>query len=726
MAMAMNVRNYVEDLEKIKGFLAEKDYISSIMKLSSREKQSIEINIEDVQSYDPILSESIMQNTRRYLELFSTAIFSILPNKLAEEDSKKDSLDIYIEQRFSQFIKSGEYDEEQFFEKLPKSLIRRYDVLFIAPHSLIRPTSVRELKSSKVGHLVTIKGIITRITEVKPLLICATYTCDQCGSETFQPLNGSDAFLPLERCISDDCKQKNAGGRLYFQTRASRFVKYQELKIQEHSDQVPVGNIPRSLTVLTKNDLTRQVFPGDHVAITGIFLPSLKAGFRQMVGGLISETYLDAHKIVKMNKNEESAMETEEDECMTQEETEEFLLSGENIYSKLASSIAPEIYGHEDLKKALLLLLVGGVDRSPAGMKIRGNVNICMFGDPGVAKSQLLGFINRMSTRSQYTTGRGSSAVGLTASVSKDPVTGEMILEAGCLVLADKGICCIDEFDKMAESDKVAIHEVMEQQTISIAKAGILTTLNARVSILAAANPIFGRYDLKKSVQQNIELPAALLSRFDLIWLITDSPNSDFDRRLAQHITEVHMHEQEIQSDEQQSALDMHLMRKYIALCKKKEPIIPEFLTDHLVDAYIEMRREARTNKYLATFTSPRTLLAVLRLSTALARLRLANQVEQDDIDEAIRLIEMSKNSLATDENGAHNGMSRALRNNEKIFRMIKESLKGEESELDLAQMKEKVMNRGFTEDEFDETLEEYEELGIWRVNRNKTKINFA
>ena len=414
MAMATNVRNYQEDLEKIKGFLAEKDYISSIMKLSSKEKSSIEINVEDVQNYDPILCESIIQNTRRYLELFSTAVFSILPNKLAEEDGKKDSLDIYIEQRFSQFLKAGEYDEEQFFDKLPRSLIRRYDVLFAAPHSLIRPTSVRELRSDKVGHLVTVKGIVTRTSEVKPLLICATYTCDQCGSETFQPLNGSDAFLPLERCISEECKQKNAGGRLYFQTRASRFVKYQEIKIQEHSDQVPVGNIPRSLHVFAKNELTRQVYPGDHVAITGVFLPSLKAGFRQMVGGLISETYIDAHRIAKMNKNEESIYDNEEDECMTQEETEEFLLSGENIYSKLASSIAPEIYGHEDLKKALLLLLVGGVDRSPAGMKIRGNVNICMFGDPGVAKSQLLGFINRISPRSQYTTGRGASGVGLT------------------------------------------------------------------------------------------------------------------------------------------------------------------------------------------------------------------------------------------------------------------------------------------------------------------------
>ncbi|KAK4337264.1 hypothetical protein RND71_043262 [Anisodus tanguticus] len=713
-------RNYLEDLEKIKGFLSEKEYITQVMSLSSKEKSSIEINLDDVQKFDPVLCELIIRNSKRYLELFSSAVFNLLPNKLAEEDAKKDPLDIYIEQRFSQFLKAGENDEEQFFEKLPKSLIRRYNVNFYAPSSLIKPISIRELRSSKVGHLVTIKGIVTRITEVKPLLVCATYTCDQCGSETFQPLNGSEAFLPLEKCISEECKQKNAHGRLYFQTRASRFVKFQEIKIQEHSDQVPVGNIPRSLHVIAKNDLTRVVFPGDHVGVTGIFLPSLKSGYKQIVGGLISETYLDAHKITKMNKNEETEEISTEEECLTQEEADHLLMSEDNIYSKLASSIAPEIYGHEDLKKALLLLLVGGIDRSPNGMKIRGNINICMFGDPGVAKSQLLGFINRMSSRSQYTTGRGISGVGLTASVTKDQVTGEMILEGGALVLADKGICCIDEFDKMADSDKVAIHEVMEQQTISIAKAGILTTLNARVSILAAANPIYGKYDLKKSIQQNIELPAALLSRFDLIWLITDAPNSEFDRRLAEHITEIHMKETEVLNHQQISALDMKMMRKYIALCKKKNPLIPQYLTDHIVDAYIEMRRESRNNKYLSTFTSPRTLLAVLRLSTALARLRLSDQVEKDDVDEAIRLIEMSKSSLFSEASDERNADMRALKNNKKIFKIISESLEPNQIEIDMAYIKNKCLSKGFTEDEFEETLEEYEELNIWQYNQEK------
>merc|ERR1711970_208001 len=417
-----------------------------------------------------------------------------------------------------------------------------------------------------------------------------------------------------------------------------------------------------------------------------------------------------------VNKTEDE--EEQQDQEITEEELKQ--VQEDNFYDKLASSIAPEIYGHDDIKKALLLLLVGGVDRSPAGMKIRGNINICLMGDPGVAKSQLLSYMDRLAPRSQLTTGRGSSGVGLTAAVMKDPLTGEMTLEGGALVLADQGICCIDELDKMAESDRTAIHEVMEQQTISIAKAGIMTSLNARVSILAAANPAYGRYNPKKTVEQNIQLPAALLSRFDLLWLIQDRPDRENDLRLAQHITYVHQHS--TQPPTQFKPLDMKLMRRYIALCKNKRPTIPENLTDYIVSAYVEMRKEARNNKDM-TFTSARNLLAILRLSTALARLRLVDIVEKEDVNEAMRLMEMSKDSLNhTDE---RSGGNRAQTVVDKIFTLIKE-VAGEKRIVKLREVIERCTSEGYKPDQVNECIEEYEELNVWQVNQARTKLTFV
>lgn len=716
----MPITDYKEEKEKCKKFLEEfyidsdniktYTYADQLTNLAHREQSDIVIDLDDLAEHDPDLSSACVQNAKRYINLFSEAVFDLLPQYKQRDVVAKDTLDVYIEHRLllRQRIR-GETAPQDPRNMYPMELLKRFEVYF-KQQSRYHALPVRKVKAGNIGKLVTVRGIVTRATEVKPLMSVATYTCDQCGSESYQPIS-SPSFMPLIMCPSEECQKNKSGGRLYLQTRGSKFVKFQELKLQECNDQVPVGSIPRSMTVYCSGEVTRQATPGDHVTVTGIYLPMVKQGFKALTSGLLSSTYLEAHRVVQVKK-------TEEDENTDEEVMEEELIAlsqGQDFYEKLSSSLAPEIYGHEDVKKALLLLLVGGVDRSPHGMKIRGNINICLMGDPGVAKSQLLSYIDRISPRSQYTTGRGSSGVGLTAAVMRDPLTSEMTLEGGALVLADQGVCCIDEFDKMMEGDRSAIHEVMEQQTISIAKSGIMTTLNARVSILAAANPAYGRYNIRKSAEANIQLPAALLSRFDLLWLIRDKSDSENDLRLAQHVTYVHRHE--VQPPSQFEPLNMKLMSRYIEECKKKQPIVPETLTDYIVGAYVEMRRDARTQTN-QTFTSARTLLALLRLSTALARLRMADVVEKEDINEALRLMEMSKQSLYEEETGSQN-----VKPIDAIYSIIREMADPDSVRFDEA--RQRILAKGFTPDQFEECLTEYERLNVWQINMARTLITF-
>ncbi|XP_019761238.1 DNA replication licensing factor Mcm7 [Dendroctonus ponderosae] len=719
----MGRRDYDKERDVLKTFLLEFctqnsdgvknfKYSNQLTLLAHREQIALQVELDDLHTFDEELANEIIDNTRRYTTLLSDIVFELLPTFVERDVVAKDALDVYIEHRqmMEQRTRRPNVVREAR-NQFPPELMKRFEIYF-KDLSTRKNQPIREVKADQLGRLVTVRGIVTRCTEVKPIMSVATYTCDQCGAETYQPI-ASLSFMPETLCPSDDCKVNKSGGRLYLQTRGSKFVKFQELKIQEHSDQVPVGHIPRTLTVFCRGEVTRQAAPGDHIAVTGIFLPLVRQGFRQITAGLLSETYLDAHRVFSLNKSAEDELESNQ---LTPEQLA--TLTEDDFYSKLALSIAPEIYGHEDVKKALLLLLVGGVDKRPDGMKIRGNINICLMGDPGVAKSQLLGFIDRLALRSQYTTGRGSSGVGLTAAVMKDPFTGEMMLEGGALVLADQGVCCIDEFDKMADGDRTAIHEVMEQQTISIAKAGILTCLNARVSILAAANPAYGRYNPKRTIEQNIQLPAALLSRFDLLWLIQDKADRDNDLRLAKHITFVHQNCK--QPPGPSEALNMSVMRKYIALCKLKEPVIPEDLTEFIVEAYVELRKEARNSKDM-TFTSARNLLGILRLSTALSRLRLSNVVEKADVNEAIRLMEMSKDSLnQTFENKGY----RPPNVNDKIFAIIRE-LAGSEKTVKVSDVLEKCASKGYNPDQVDGCIEEYEELNVWQVNQTRSKLTF-
>jgi DNA replication licensing factor MCM7 len=609
-------------------------------------------------------------------------------------------------------------------DKFPAELIRRYTLLF-KPRSgtLNEPAkalAVRHVRGEHLGNLITIRAIATRVSDVKPIVQVNAYTCDRCGSEIYEPVTDKQ-FTPYTVCPSPDCKTNQANGQLTPATKGSKFIPFQEIKVQEMAEQVPIGQIPRSLTVLCYGSVVRQINPGDVVDISGVFLPTPYTGFKAMRAGLLTDTYLEAHHIVQHKK---AYSEMIVDPSLVRR-IEKYRQTGQ-VYELLAKSIAPEIFGHLDVKKALLLLLIGGVNKEVGdGMKIRGDINICLMGDPGVAKSQLLKYISKVAPRGVYTSGRGSSGVGLTAAVMRDPVTDEMVLEGGALVLADNGICAIDEFDKMDENDRTAIHEVMEQQTISISKAGISTTLNARTSILAAANPIYGRYNPRISPVENINLPAALLSRFDILFLLLDTPSRDSDEQLAKHVAYVHMHSRHPDIGTDNVIFSPHEVRSYVAQARTYRPVVPESVSDYMIKTYVRMRdqqQRAEKKGKQFTHTTPRTLLGVVRLSQALARLRFSNEVTQDDVDEALRLIEASKDSLNSETDTGRRGLNASSR----VYNLVKAladsgacradgAAEDDEFgvELSMRKVKERVIAKGFTEDQWMNALEEYTTLDV-------------
>ncbi|KIS65701.1 putative mini-chromosome maintenance complex protein 7 [Mycosarcoma maydis] len=739
-------------------------YMHQLQNIANREQDSLVIDLNDLASHSNTttgesgksLVGAIRNNAKRYLDLFCECVDALVPEPSKDISHKDDVLDVIRHQRMernARTVESAEDADDGGVERqdasesmFPPVLLRRYTLYFKpytgrlnAGEQAEQPLAVRNVRGSHMGKLITVRGIVTRVSEVKPFLLVDAYACDVCGAEVFQEVT-SRQYMPLSQCNSRRCLTNNTRSPLYPQVRASKFVRFQEVKIQEMADQVPVGHIPRTMTIHVYGPLTRAMNPGDVVDVGGIFLPMPYSGFKAIRAGLLTDTYLDAQNIHQLKKQYTAMQRTREIAAQIAE-----LKDDPALYQKLASSIAPEIYGHEDVKKCLLLLLVGGVSKSVGdGMKIRGDINVCLMGDPGVAKSQLLKYISKVAPRGVYTTGRGSSGVGLTAAVMRDPVTDEMVLEGGALVLADNGIACIDEFDKMEESDRTAIHEVMEQQTISISKAGITTTLNARTSILAAANPLYGRYNPRVSPVDNINLPAALLSRFDILYLILDTPSRDDDERLAHHVTYVHMHNSapELEFD----VISPTLMRHYIALARQKRPVLSALVSDYVVGAYVHLRSQYKEDHSSSSnptssatgYVSARTLLGIIRLSQALARLRFDDHVSIADVDEALRLLQVSKSSILDHQSLAstHTHDSSYI---SKIYRIIREfyhthrhSLHSQDEDqpdspptsaldgVNLSDVRARIIAAGFVEDQFQECLNEYQDLGVLHVTANR------
>lgn len=557
-------------------------------------------------------------------------------------------------------------DPENGFDLARHRLHLAFDGAFGSLHC-----TPRSLSSRLLSHMICLDGIVTSCSLVRPKLLRSVHWSE--AGKTFLAKEYVDATMVLaggtlsstgnnSYPTEDDQKR-----RLMSEFGLSTYRDYQTISVQEMPERAPPGQLPRAVDVVLDGDLVDCVKPGDRARIVGIY-----RGMAAIYNGQVPGTFravLLANSVQPVARSPRSVALTDADIAGFRK-----LAADDDILHRFAASIAPSIYGHEDIKRAVLLQLLGGVERNLAnGTHIRGDINIMLVGDPSTAKSQMLRFVLGIAPLAVATTGRGSSGVGLTAAVTSDKETGERRLEAGAMVLADRGVVCIDEFDKMSDQDRVAIHEVMEQQTVTIAKAGIHTTLNARCSVLAAANPVFGSYKESASPQENIRLPDSLLSRFDLMFIVLDKCLPETDRRIAEHVLRMHRHlapgavegavtpdkssiydyEQDddlkggaVEGDDPK--LSLPFVKRYMCFAKELRPVLSEAATAVIVEAYCDFRQKREQSELLSddlsssrTFpVTARTLETLIRLATAHAKLRLSATVDRRDAVVARDLIE--------------------------------------------------------------------------------------
>ncbi|RLG35507.1 AAA family ATPase [Methanosarcinales archaeon] len=516
-----------------------------------------------------------------------------------------------------------------------------------------RRLKIRDIRSEDIGKLVSIEGLVTKATEVRPKVVDAVFECPYCHHVFSMGQSGRQFKEPVE------CDQESGGcGRRaqHFKLliEQCKFANAQKIRLQESPEELRGGELPQAIDVYLEDDISGTVTPGDRVIITGI----LRSYQRTTRFGKTPffDIYLEGNSLEHKEEEFEEIKITEEDEQRIME-----LKDQPDVYEKLIRSIAPSIYGYEEIKEAMVLQLFAGVPKElPDDTRVRGDIHVLLVGDPGVAKSQLLTYLVKLAPRGLYTGGKSSTSAGLTAAAVKDEFgEGRWTLEAGALVLADKGIAAVDEIDKMRKEDRDALHEAMEQQTVSVAKAGIMARLNSRCGLLAAANPKYGRFDKYTPIAEQINMPPTLLSRFDLIFTMMDRPNEETDTKTAEHIIETHYAGELLAQLKNVSKIDIaerehfehavaamkppiesDLLRKYVAWSKRNVfPVMSEGARRRFLEFYIGLRRQGYEDEEAPVPVTARQLEALIRLGEARARARLSDEITEEDADRVINIV---------------------------------------------------------------------------------------
>ena len=659
----------IDDVEqKISKYFSSESVQALILDATKKNLSRISIDINRMRESEPSLVKMILKNPLKIIPLMEKKIDEISQGFKGEK------------------VQSNTIQTKKE-EKIHLNLQGMLGTHLVSPRGL-----TAELTNQYVG----VQGIVTRISEVRSKLVYSVHYCEETkkgnikeyndqmkiaeSSNTYgQPINGDFEAGKASGFMNNVIPTRDINHNpLILEYGHSKFKNNQTILLQEPPERTPLGQLPRSVEVILEGDLVDKVKPGDRIQVNGVF--KTVSNMSTNNSGTV-KTVLIGTNVQELNNNIQQNEFTGEDIKRIRE-----LSRQRNVFDVLANSIAPGIYGHQDIKRALVLQLLGGNETNlEDGTHLRGDINILMIGDPSTAKSQFLRYMLNVAPNAINTTGKGSTGVGLTAAVVIDRDIGERHLEAGAMVLGDRGIVCIDEFDKMNEVDRVAIHEVMEQQTVTIAKAGIHVSLNARCSVLAAANPIYGQYQQNLSASRNIGFPDSLLSRFDLCFMVLDEHSSELDRKISERVIDNHMYtieaskfgdesedkviEPEIKLEENKKTtmyeknnhnskrdnnniLTRDFLRKYLRYAKDKiNPVLNRETTEYISKSWSKLREKSISDDYKGK-TIPitvRTLESLIRLSTAFAKARLSQKVEKEDAQNALELL---TNSLFPENEG--------------------------------------------------------------------------